>query len=313
MNKIQFTDIFIVVFVTFMWALCFPLISTGLSDAPPLLYATLRSLIAGLTFLLPAVFLGKGAGLTGRLWLVLIFTGFTYAFLGFGGMFLGGQNINPGLATTLANTQPLIAAVLAYFFLSEKLHAWGWLGLFLGFTGILAVSRPAFFQPGSWDTLEGIAFILMGALGTAVGNVLLKKLAGQVPIFLAVGSTFLFGALFLGLASIFYEGFAPVRWDLRFIVTLLVLAIPGTAIATTFWLYLLERNPLSRLNAFTFLAPGFALLIGFFFFQEKLSLWEAGGIVLILSGVLLVNKRNAFLKTGSNLHFLRDKGHDRDP
>lgn len=294
MTRLQPIDIAIVVFVTFMWALCFPLISTGLSGAPPLWFGTLRAFIAGISLLVPALFLGGWASLSWKTWLLLVFTGFTYAFLGFGGMFLGGRDINPGLATTLANTQPLIAAVLAYLFLSEKLNLLGWLGLFLAFSGILGISWQALFHQKSWGGMQGMGFILIGALGTATGNILLKKLADRVSIFFAVGSSFLFGAFFLGLASIITEGLSPIRWDSKFIISLLVLAIPGTAIATAFWLYLLEKNPLTRLNTFSFLTPGFALVIGVSFFQEKLSLLEIGGILLILVGVYLVNKRNIF-------------------
>jgi len=47
---------------------------------------------------------------------------------------------------------------------------------------------------------------------------------------------------------------------------------------------------LNRLNAFTFLTPVFALIVGAFFFDERVHLVEVIGIVLTLIGVLGVNR-----------------------
>jgi drug/metabolite transporter (DMT)-like permease len=43
-----------VMLVMFLWALCFPLISSGLLTAPPLYFAALRSFVAGAGLLIPA-------------------------------------------------------------------------------------------------------------------------------------------------------------------------------------------------------------------------------------------------------------------
>ncbi|MCB1118295.1 MAG: DMT family transporter [Chlamydiia bacterium] len=280
----------IVVFVTLMWALCFPLISTGLSGTSPLWYATLRSLIAGLSLLVPSILFGGWPKLSRKIWLLLIFFGFTYSFMGFGGMFLGGKELNPGIATVLANTQPLMAATMAYFFLSEKLNTIG----FLGFSGILVIAWPAIFDQTSIGSIKGIEFILIGALGTAIGNILLKKLTNKAPIFFAIGFSFIFGAFFLASAALSIEGALQTQWNSSFAISLLILSIPGTAIATACWYYLLERNPLTRLNAFSFLTPGFGLAIGVIFFRERLSMIELGGVFLIVIGIYLISKRNVF-------------------
>lgn len=41
------------ILVMFLWALCFPLISIGLTTAPPIYFAALHSLIAGVGLLVP--------------------------------------------------------------------------------------------------------------------------------------------------------------------------------------------------------------------------------------------------------------------
>src|SRR5690554_7853030 len=54
---------------------------------------------------------------------------------GFGGMFLGAGKLTSGIATVLANVQPLIAAVLAYWYLKEVLSRRMLAGLLIGFVG----------------------------------------------------------------------------------------------------------------------------------------------------------------------------------
>ncbi|WP_230715722.1 EamA family transporter [Marinobacter shengliensis] len=41
--------------VTVLWAICFPFIVVGLPDAPPLLFAALRALLAGICLVLIAL------------------------------------------------------------------------------------------------------------------------------------------------------------------------------------------------------------------------------------------------------------------
>ena len=101
------------VLVMFLWAVCFPLIQTGLEASPPMWFAGLRALLAGVVLI---VF----AGLTGRpqirgtmVWSAVALAGLTATGLGFFGMFYGGGLVSPGLATVVANTQPLLAAPLA--------------------------------------------------------------------------------------------------------------------------------------------------------------------------------------------------------
>jgi drug/metabolite transporter (DMT)-like permease len=278
------------VLVTLLWAACFPLITAGLGMAPPLTFAALRALVAGVGLLAPAVVLRRPLPRSRQLWLALLSVGLTTTSLGFAGMFPAGGRVSPGLATVIANAQPLIAAVLAYFFLPERL---GWpqqLGLAVGFAGILAVAAPGFGQAPAGASPGGIVYVLAGALGVAIGNVLLKRLAGSVDLLMAIGWQFVLGSVSLWLLAAWLE--APLRlvWTPQFVVVLLALSLPGTALAYGLWFALLGHAELTRLNIFTFLTPAFALLSGALFFGERLQWMEAAGMVLILAGAWWVSQ-----------------------
>jgi drug/metabolite transporter (DMT)-like permease len=210
-------------------------------------------------------------------------------------MFLAGGRVMPGLATVIANAQPLIAAGLAYLFLAERLGARSWVGLLLGFLGILLVALPSFGGANANSTPLGVGYVLLGALGVAVGNVLLKRLAGRLDPLMATGWQFILGAAALGVAAWFLEAPLQITWSLPFVVILLTLGLLGTAVAYALWFSLLQRGELTHLNTFTFLTPVFALLIGVLFFSERLSFLELGGIVFILAGVWWVSRDQAQL------------------
>lgn len=275
--------------VTFLWALCFPLIASGLTKAPPLYFAALRSLVAGVSLLVPAFVLQRTMPKGWRVWLTLLGVGISATGMGFSGMFLAGGLVSPGLATVLANIQPLIAAVLAYFFLSEQLGPRRRTGLFIGFTGILLVAAPSLSVDGVNSSLIGLGYILLGAVGVAVGNVLLKRLTGQVDLLMATGWQFMLGSIVLFLISQPIEAPVQIVWEPSFISILLLLGIVGTAVAFVLWFSLLHRSELNRLNTFTFLTPAFGLMIGAIFFSERLNLLEIVGVMLILGAVVWIS------------------------
>jgi drug/metabolite transporter (DMT)-like permease len=97
--KSSIKDICHLALVMFLWALCFPLIVVGLALAPPLTFAALRAFVAGVGLLLPAVLLRRAWPRGWRVWLGLLGVGLTTSSMGFGGMFLAGGLVSPGLAT----------------------------------------------------------------------------------------------------------------------------------------------------------------------------------------------------------------------
>lgn len=164
--------------VNLLWALCYPLIAIGLAAAPPLHFAALRALLAGVVLLVAAMLARRPLPKTGSAWLALAAVGLTTTAFGFGGMFTAGDRISPGLATVLSNSQPLLAAVLGAAILSERLTGRGLSALLAGFGGIVLVAAPRLAAPAAGAWLAGAALVLLAALGIATGNVLLKRLAG---------------------------------------------------------------------------------------------------------------------------------------
>ncbi len=283
-----------VVTVMALWAACFPLITTGLTLAPHLTFAAMRAFVAGIALVGTALALGRPVPTGRRTWLLLIVAGVGATTLGFLGMFHAAEYIAPGLATVIANTQPLLAAALAYLVLNERLGTAGTAGLVLGFAGIAVIAAPGFnSQQNNDDYLLGVAYVLLAAAGITVSNVAFKRLASTVDAVMAAGTQLLIGMIPLTLIAVLTETPSDVEWSTTFVLILLGLALPGTAIVYWLWLSVLETLTLNRANAYSFLVPIFGISIGIAFYGEALSLSVAIGVSLAFLGILLVTRTGA--------------------
>tara|TARA_R110002096_G_scaffold34609_3_gene98736 strand:+ start:56 stop:412 length:357 start_codon:yes stop_codon:yes gene_type:complete len=103
-----------------------------------------------------------------------------------------------------------------------------------------------------------------------------------------MGWQLVLGSCFLALIAFFTED-THITWNTPFILSLLGLALPGTALAYWLWCRVLGQMQLNRANAFSFLVPVFGLTLGVVFFQESIGILPAVGIGLTVLGILLVN------------------------
>jgi len=289
-TAIPFRDIIQVIVVMLLWALCYPLIATGLTTAPPLHLAALRSLLAGASLLVAGIAFRLPL-LPGRnTWFTLVIISLTFTTLGFTGMFLAGGRVTPGLATVIANAQPLLAALLGYFVLPERITGAKGLALLIGFAGIIVIALPGLEGLSNNSTPAGVSLVLFGATGVAIGNVLLKRIAHQVEPLIAMAWILLLGAIPLVAAAALFEQAAPIDWSMASVFNLVVLSVIGTALAFVLWLDVLRRAELILLNTYTFLTPVFALLIGMLFYAERLTYVEWVGVAVIACAILLASR-----------------------
>jgi drug/metabolite transporter (DMT)-like permease len=278
-----------IVTVMFLWALCFPLIVLGLPHAPHLTFAAMRAFLAGITLLIPAMIMRRRQPRDLKTWVMLGSIGLGATTLGFFGMFHASEFVSPGIATVVANTQPLMAAVLAFVVLKEYLGVRGKAGLLLGFIGTVLIALPALLSDTGGTYALGIFYIILGALGITISNVLIRKMAGRVDALSAMGWQLVIGSVFLAIIALFTEDMSAVTWNMPFILSLLGLALPGTALAYWLWYRVLGCVELNRANAFSFLVPIFGLTMGVIFFQESIGVLTAAGIGLTVLGITLVN------------------------
>ncbi|MDA1372376.1 MAG: DMT family transporter [Proteobacteria bacterium] len=137
-----------------------------------------------------------------------------------------------------------------------------------------------------------MSFVLIGAAGLAVSNVVLKRIVEQVDDLYAMGWQLFIGSIPLGVTSLATENIEEIQFVIEFYFSLLVLSLIGTALPFVIWFKLLERVQLYKANAYSFVIPIIGLILGYLFFSESLSPAQLLGVSVIILGVAVVNSSN---------------------
>ena len=268
------------VWVVAVLGACFVSIRSGLADIPVLWFAALRALIGGV------VLIGLGFGQHQRLprgrseWAVVAGLGLANATLGFAAMFLGVVHLATGIASVVANAQPLLIVLPAWALYGERPSRRTIVGLGVGVIGLGVVGIPG--GGGSGAALS------LGAAGAATAGTLIARRLGTLDNVVAGGWSFLLGGAMLAVWAGLAEGSPTIRWSLRFVGILAFLGVLGTAAVYVAWFKEARRCPLFRLTAWTFAVPLFGLVLAVVLEGEQPSGWTAAGLAVVLVSMWLV-------------------------
>lgn len=278
------------VLVVFFWALCFPGIVWGLPAATPLPFAALRSTLAGAALLLVGWWYKYPLPKSTRGWLATLGIALTYTFIGIGAMFLAAGRMQPAIATVLANTQPLMTALLAIVLLGERPPLRAWSGMLMALAG---VGLMVWHAGGAWRGYGGagaIVLVLVSALGTGAANLIYRAAGQDIDPITGNGLQFACGGALLGAAAWFQPDEHIVWTSTRLWLSLFVLSIFTTAAANVIWQRLLQRYPVSQLTPFSNLTSIFGFALGILVTGALPSMEAIIGIVLVVFGVWLAVK-----------------------
>jgi drug/metabolite transporter (DMT)-like permease len=276
-----------------VWGTTWIFIKLGLADLPPVSFAAIRFTVACL-ILFPILKLQKVEFPKGRrVWIFITITGFLQFFFNYGLLFWGEQYITSGLAAVLQATIPAFGLVLARIYVDEKITGLKIASILLGLFGVAVIFREQLYLNGQmafWGSLAVVA----GAFGAAYASVLTKAkgVNSHHPASLVFGQM-LMGHIPLWLVGISVEG-NPLkfRWTFQAVISVLYLAVIGSIIA--FWLYywLLSKIDVTKAMMISFVTPLVAVFVGSFF-GEKLEIQTLfGGILILLSVILIVFYKN---------------------
>jgi drug/metabolite transporter (DMT)-like permease len=276
--------------VATLTALCYALLSVGLTYAPPVQFAALRAGTTGLTLLMLALLLRRPFPQTRGLWLRVALSGLSATTIGFAAMFGAAGLVAPGIATVVAGTQPIVAALLALAMFGQPFRAKQAAGMAIALAGIAAMTLQDIAASGSTASL-GVVLVMLATLGIAFGNALTKRFASDVDPIAATALQLLVGAVPLALLVFLTKAWSPQILTPRFLALVAALGIGGTSVTFTMWIAALKDCPLNAANAFNFLAPVLGVAISVVFLGEGLTPLAIAGMALTLMGIALAVSR----------------------
>lgn len=280
------------VLVAALYAICYSAIRGGLPYAPALRFAAMRAVLSGLTLLAIVLTLRQRLLPPRRVWGGVVVLGFVATGTGFAAMFLSLRYSGAGIASVLGNTTPLLVILLAAVFLKEPIGpaTLGALALGLSGAGLIALRN----QSGTGGTgLAGTLLPLLAAAANATESVLVKRLDVGAAVLRVVAWQMLVGSLPLFLLSFWMEGDEAITWAPRLVWLLVLIAVPGTALATSLWYWLVQHSEVGRLSLFLFLIPILGLLLAIVAFGERPAGADLAGAMLVLVGLLLTLRQSS--------------------
>lgn len=230
-----------------------------------------------------------------RRWLWLGLSGVVGLVLGDAFLFQAFIWIGPRMSMLMMSLAPVIASLVAWVFLGERL-TWGQVGgISLALAGIawVVLERNGSSQRADRDYVRGLLFGLGGAAGQALGLVLAKNgldgdfspISGNVIRMLSATSILWAYTLLRGQAR---DNWRALRLQPRAILFLMAGAFSGPFLGVSLSLLSIQHAEVGVASTLMTLAPVFLLPISYFVFKERFGWGAIAGTALAIAGVALL-------------------------
>ncbi|PUE39471.1 DMT family transporter [Limnohabitans sp. Bal53] len=270
------------------WGFQQVLVKATVSELPPVFQSAVRGV--GATLLLWLWCQWRGVRLferDGSLWAGLL-VGCLFA-AEFAFIYIGLQHTSASRLTVFLYTSPFwVAALVPLFIRSERLRPLQWLGMACAFAAVVFALREGFGGGGATGDLMGLAAgALWGLTTVAIRAANLTRLAAEKLLFyqLAVST------VVLGLLSHAMDEPWDGHWSGFAMGSVAVQSTVGAFASYLAWMWMLGHYPATKISAFVFLTPLFALMFGMLWLGEAVTLTLILSLTLVAVGIVLVNRK----------------------
>jgi drug/metabolite transporter (DMT)-like permease len=283
LRKLQTVFAFCLIYI--VWGTTYYAIRVVVATVPPFLSAALRFLTAGLILVAFAIIRGKFRIGQRQLLNATVISLLMFV-IGYGGLFWSEKRIDSGIAALLIATIPVWIALMEVFVLRKgSIHAPLLVAIALGLAGV-GVITLRFGHMGI--PIRPLIVLTVGQIAWALGSVLSKKLSLPESKIVTAGLQMLMGGVALAVFSMAAgEMVHPLVVSRQAGLALLYLAIPGSVLAFTAYVWLLGRVSPTVIGSYAYVNPVVALIIGHMFGNEAIGVRTLIGSTLVISSVVV--------------------------
>jgi len=278
--------------ICIVWGTTYLAIRIGVADLPPMLFAGFRWIIAGVLmtillnlrhYKLPTLKDLKDLAIVGIL-LLGIANGLVV---------VAEQWLPSGLTALILSTLPFWVVGLEYFLSSKpKINLFIIAGLFLGTTGVVLIFARDLNIALDLNILLGGLCLLGAVIAWSAGSIYWKyKKADVRPLMGASIQMLIAGILQTSLGLILGEH-NSFHLTQNGVFALGYLIVFGSILGYASYIYSITNLPLSLVSTYAYINPIIAILLGWYFLDEPLTITVFVAAGLILIGVALVKRGN---------------------
>ncbi len=271
------------------WASAFVAIRHLGHDFTPGSLSLGRLLVGALALgLVAAPKLKGGPRPTRREWLSIVLIGVLWFGIYNVSLNQGEHHVDAGTASMLLQVSPIIIAVLATVFLSEKFSPYLAIGLGLAFAGVVLIGTAD--SDGGNRDLVGVLLCVVAATVYSISVILQKPLVARLSALQVTWLACTVGAVVcLPFAGQLVDDVRDAPTSS--ILWVVYLGVFPTAIAFTTYAYALRHMSASSLGVTTYLVPPITIVMGLVFLSETPPSVAYAGGVLALLGVAVARRK----------------------
>ena len=203
---------------------------------------------------------------------------------------------SPTIAEAMLSTQPIMAPILAFIILREKVNRNNVVGILLSTVGmllLLLVGANNFALGNPWGVLLAIVTVSM-----SVGyTIILRRIPTRYSSLSIVFYVQLVAlVLFYAVWGVFdrqslQDTIVPLSADLSPVIAVGYLAVFASVTAFILFCYTVRQIGVTRANVFNNVRPVFTALLMWVIFDEQLPIWKWVGIIVIVIGLFISQKQ----------------------
>ena len=298
MNRSKNPTLIILAFfaIYVIWGSTYLLNKIAVTELPAFMLAGLRFVIAGILIFIIAKVMGLKIVISWRQFFNTSIAGFLFLGFGNGVVVWALKFVDSGFAALEISAQPLVVLLLMRIIQGKKIQVMSLVGVVLGFIGIyLLVSQKQIInQEGS---VLGMILIFLAMLSWGYGSLFVARANLPQNYFVNTGYQMLTGGCMMLLFSVLINEpwTSPTSWSPEVQLSMLLLIIFGSIVAFTAFNYLLQVVSPEKVATSTYVNPIIALILGWYFLDEQITLQSVIAAIILLTGVYFINTRKKLL------------------
>ncbi len=273
-----------------IWGSTYLFVAYAVEEIPPLKMAAVRFLLASFIILIFSPLLIKWKEVKKAEIKNAMIAGFMFLTLGNGAMTYALQFIDSGFSALIISAQPLVLLFMMKAINGTPIKPKAMIGVGLGILGMyLLISQQGITSgPDQW---KGLLAIISCLFTWGYASMYVSKVEMPKSIFVNSAIQMLFSGFSLIIISFLFRE-PTVNWlELKpiSIFSVLYLVIFGSIMAFTAFNYLLKFISPEKVSTSTYINPIVALMLGWYFRDELVTMQSVIAAGILLTGVYFIN------------------------
>jgi drug/metabolite transporter (DMT)-like permease len=277
--------------IYFVWGSTFLFIRIGVHEVPPLLFAAMRFLVAGLVLYGWMVARGEPSP-TRRQWFSACLLALLIFVFDYGLLFWAEMRVPSGIAAVMMATIPVFIALSEIVFLrTQRLTVRLACALLLGIAGVAVLVSRSLNLGGTPIDTSGALALLVASISWSLAAVLTRKLELPPSKVMSAGAQTLAGGVMLALTATAFGEFShfhPSTFSRGAWFSLLYLIVFGSIIGFTAYVWLIHHESPTKVGTYAYVNPVVAVLVGYFVGGEALGARTVVGTICVLISVVVI-------------------------